>query len=481
MLFNSLAFLVFFAIVTLLYFTLPHRFRWALLLAASCFFYMYLIPVYILILAFTIGVDYAAGILIEGAEGRRRRLILGASIAANISVLCFFKYFNFLNENLSRAIGLTRFHYPIPNLEILLPVGLSFHTFQAMSYTLEVHRGRQKAERHPGLYALYVMFYPQLVAGPIERPQNLLPQFREEHAFDYDRVTSGLRLMAWGAFKKTVVADRLALVVSAVYDKPGAHAGPALVLATVFFAFQIFCDFSAYSDIAVGAARVMGFRLMRNFERPYHATSVGEFWRRWHISLSTWFRDYVYIPLGGSRVSPTRRHVNVFTVFVLSGLWHGANWTFVAWGALHGVFLVVEALTRGPRDAVAAAVRLDRLPSLRRAAGVGTTFALVCLGWVFFRASSVPSAWGILSRLGTGWTALGDTLSGPVITASNVGLGVAGIVLVEAVQIVQARASIPAMFLAQPSWARWGAYAAVVLAILNLGVAAEVPFIYFQF
>jgi D-alanyl-lipoteichoic acid acyltransferase DltB (MBOAT superfamily) len=308
MLFNSIQFLIFFPAVTALYFGLPHRLRWAWLLAASCYFYMAFMPSYILILGFTIVIDYFAGLAIENAEGRRRKLFLAASLAANVGVLVVFKYFNFLNANLKGLAEALRWNYPVESLAILLPIGLSFHTFQAMSYTIEVYRGAQPAERHFGIYALYVMFYPQLVAGPIERPQNLLHQFREVHRFDYERVASGLRLMAWGFFKKIVVADRLAVPVNLVYGEPEKHTGLALLVATYFFAYQIYCDFSGYTDIARGAARVMGFELMKNFDRPYAARSVAEFWTRWHISLSTWFKDYLFFPLARWHAARRARH-----------------------------------------------------------------------------------------------------------------------------------------------------------------------------
>nr|MBP6334133.1 MBOAT family protein [Bacteroidia bacterium] len=263
MLFNSVHFLFFFVVVTALYFSLPYKFRWLLLLISSCYFYMALIPIYILILGFTIVIDYFAGIFIEQASGKRRKTFLILSLVANIGVLAIFKYYNFINLNFSHLLESFSLSNPIPYLSILLPIGLSFHTFQAMSYTIEVYRGNQKAERHFGIYALYVMFYPQLVAGPIERPQNLLPQFRINHDFDYDRVTSGLRLFAWGLFKKVVIADRLALVVDTVYSNPHEYNSMSLIIATVFFSFQIFCDFSGYSDMALGTARVMGFKLMK--------------------------------------------------------------------------------------------------------------------------------------------------------------------------------------------------------------------------
>src|SRR5687767_13569561 len=252
-------------------------------------------------------------------------MFLVMSIVANVGVLAIFKYFNFLNPN-ARAIAEV-FHWPydLPALSIILPIGLSFHTFQAMSYTVEVYRGRFRAERNPGIFAVYVMFFPQLVAGPIERPQNLLPQFRERHEFEYDRIADGLRRMGWGLFLKVVIADRLSEYVNPVYNAPHSYDGLTLVVATIFFAFQIYCDFAGYSLIAIGSAKVMGFRLMTNFDRPYLSRSISEFWSRWHISLSSWFRDYVYIPLGGNRVSPPKWYFNLFITFLLSGLWHGAN------------------------------------------------------------------------------------------------------------------------------------------------------------
>ena len=317
---------------------MPYKNRWFLLLVSSCYFYMAFVPIYILILAFTIVIDYFAGIYIENAKEERKKLFLVFSLIANIGVLAVFKYYNFLNENFSflmHGFGLSN---PIPYLSILLPIGLSFHTFQAMSYTIEVYRGHQKAERHFGIYSLYVMFYPQLVAGPIERPQNLLHQFREKYDFDYDRVVGGLKLILWGFVKKLVIADRLAIYVNAVYNNPEQHNGMTFIVATIFFAIQIYCDFSGYSDIAIGAAKVMGFKLMTNFNRPYFARNISEFWKRWHISLSTWFKDYLYISLGGNRVSIPRWYFNLMLVFIISGLWHGANWTYIIWGAWNGFY-----------------------------------------------------------------------------------------------------------------------------------------------
>ncbi|WCT13526.1 MBOAT family O-acyltransferase [Mucilaginibacter jinjuensis] len=391
MLFNSIEFLLFFLVVTTLYYLLPYKYRWVLLLLASCYFYMAFVPVYILILGFTIIVDYFAGLYIEKNTGRKRKLLLIVSLVANIGVLCVFKYYNFLNANLSFLLAAGGHKDPFPFLSILLPIGLSFHTFQAMSYTIEVYRGNQPAEKSFGIYALYVMFYPQLVAGPIERPQNLLHQFREKHDFNSYNVSSGLKQMLIGFLKKLVIADRISIYVDTVYNNSASQNGRSLACATIFFAFQIYCDFSAYSDIAIGAAKTMGFDLMKNFNRPYLATSISQFWRRWHISLSTWFKDYLYIPLGGSRVKHKyRQYLNLLIVFTISGLWHGANWTYLVWGGLNGLFLIVESAL--PTVHIAKNWLLTTLKTL-------ITFFAVCTTWVFFRAENVSQAFIILRKI----------------------------------------------------------------------------------
>lgn len=485
MLFNSFTFLIFFPVVVAGYFAIPHRFRWAWLLGASCYFYMAFIPVYILILFFLIAVDYAAGLLIEGSAGARRRSWLIMSLIANIGMLAVFKYFNFLNAN-ARAIAEV-FHWPygMPVLSLILPIGLSFHTFQAMSYTIEVYRGRQKAERHLGIYALYVMFFPQLVAGPIERPQHLLPQFYERHEFDYERVTSGLRRIAWGLFMKVVIADRLARYVNIVYNDPSSFEGLTLVVATVFFAFQIYCDFAGYSHIAIGTAEVMGFRLIENFNRPYLAQSISEFWSRWHISLSTWFRDYLYIPLGGNRVPKPRWYFNLFVTFLLSGLWHGANWTFVIWGALNGFYLISSIVTASARERLTSAIGLSRRPALHGGIRVATTFALACVAWVFFRAGSLHDAMVVFRHAlvtPVPHQVLPDILRSEGITHLEVaysGLLIAGLMLIE---VITTRVNLVGLFRLQPAWVRWPAYYALCMAIWMLGISTEAKaFIYFQF
>ena len=342
MLFNSLQFLLFFTATTCLYFALPHRYRWFLLLVASCFFYAAFIPVYLVILFLTITIDYFAGIFIDRFEGHWRKFYLILSIVTNVSILAFFKYYNFFINNLDVLLSTFHFKKQFSISEIILPIGLSFHTFQAMSYTIEVFRKNQKPERNYGIYALYVMFYPQLVAGPIERPQNMLHQFYEKHHWNAERFKSGLLRITWGLFKKAVIADRLALIVNNIFDKTENQTTHSILMATFFFSFQIYCDFSGYSDIALGTAEILGFKLMENFKTPYFSSSFSEFWQRWHISLSTWFRDYLYIPLGGNKVSLNKIYRNILIVFILSGLWHGANWGFIIWGCLHGIYLITE-------------------------------------------------------------------------------------------------------------------------------------------
>jgi D-alanyl-lipoteichoic acid acyltransferase DltB (MBOAT superfamily) len=334
--------------------------------------------------------------MIEKESGRKRKRFLIASILANVGVLAFFKYYNFFTDNVNALLSLLHITtHSVPLLKIILPIGLSFHTFQAMSYTIEVYRGNQKAERHFGIYALYVMFYPQLVAGPIERPQNLLHQFKEEHKFSSQNLLDGLRLMLWGFFKKLVIADRLARYVSIVYSFPNEFHYMNLVLATLFFTIQIYCDFSGYSDIAIGAAKTMGFDLMVNFNRPYFSKNIQEFWKKWHISLSTWFRDYLYISLGGNRVSVSRVYFNVAVVFLVSGLWHGANWTFLISGALHTLFILTYMLIHQFTK-----FKLPNSFVFNFLSGI-FTFCLVAFAWIFFRANDISDAFLIVKHIAT--------------------------------------------------------------------------------
>ncbi|MEO6838346.1 MAG: MBOAT family O-acyltransferase [Ginsengibacter sp.] len=436
---------------------------------------MFFIPVYIFILIITILIDYTAGIYIEKTKGKKRKNWLILSIISTCLVLFVFKYFNFFNTNFREAATLFHLNYPIAFINIILPVGLSFHTFQSLSYVIEVYRGHQKAEKHFGIYSLYVMFYPQLVAGPIERPQNMLHQFYEKHEFSYTNMTEGLKLMLWGFFKKVVVADRLSIYVNAVYNNPEHHTGTSLALATVFFAFQIYFDFSGYSDIAIGSARTMGFKLMTNFNRPYFSKSIAEFWKRWHISLSTWFRDYLYISMGGNRVSKPRWLFNLFVTFVVSGFWHGANWTYVFWGAFNGGYLIVPHLFNVSRKKFFSNSRLIRIS--RTITQVGITFLLTCFAWIFFRANSISDSFEIIHRIfyNHGPLFFGD--------GRTISYGVTFLFLVFCAEAVEEYRLFNnfSLFHHPNQVVRLATYVSLSLIILLFGVFDGGQFIYFQF
>ena len=485
MLFNSIEFLIFFPIVLVLYFACPYRYRWVLLLAASYYFYAAWKLEYIFLITVSTLISYIVTMLMVKPEHQAKRtLLLVIGLVSNLGILFAFKYFNFVNDSLRTVSDQFNLFYDVPMFQVLLPVGISFYTFQTVGYIIDVYHGQVEPERHLGRFALFVAFFPQLVAGPIERAANLLPQFYEKFAFDEGRVTSGLRLMLWGMFKKVVIADRLGLYVNAVYNEPAQWAGWPALLATFFFAFQIYCDFSGYSDIAIGAARVMGFNLMENFRRPYFARSPAEFWRRWHISLSTWFRDYLYIPLGGNRVPVPRWYLNLMIVFLVSGLWHGAAWTFVLWGGLHGLYVVGEAATRGVRGKLTHGLGLDRRPTMLAVLSGLITFMLVCLAWILFRANSIADAFLLFNnlvpldnftQLNAPWA---DIVNYP---AQEMALSLGLILLLVTVDWVQEQ-YWPRPFLWQRSlWFRWAAYLGLALAIMNLGITEELPFIYFQF
>ncbi len=480
MLFNSLEFALFFPIVCCLYFAAPYRWKILLLLVSSCAFYMAFIPVYILILFVTILIDYAAGIYIERSRGSVKKAWLVGSIISTCAVLFVFKYFDFFTGNFVTLANLAGWELSKPAINIILPIGLSFHTFQSLSYVVEVYRGHQKAERDFTVYSTYVMFFPQLVAGPIERPQNLLHQFAESHPFDYDRITSGLRRMAWGFFKKLVVADRLALYVNDVYGAPRDHNGLQLTLATIFFAYQIYCDFSGYSDIAIGSARVIGFKLMENFDTPYHSASISEFWRRWHISLSTWFRDYVYFPMGGNRAGKPRWYMNLMVTFAISGLWHGASWTYVVWGVVNGGYLVAGVTTQTLRQRFYETIGLRNPDSaLRRCTAIATTFLLTLAAWVLFRAKSLDDAWYIYTHCLSNWDV--HSIKTQQFQLKQLPAAFAAIFALEAIQLLKPKIASVLHTKRLPVAVRWAGYAAFIFGVILFGVYRQAQFIYFQF
>lgn len=493
MLFNSFAFLIFFPTVTAVYFLTPHRMRWAWLLSASVFFYMYFIPKYILILAITILTDYCLGIIIAREQNQvKKKWFLFFSILSNVGLLAVFKYADFGISNINLLAKALHWNYSLPLLNMLLPIGLSFHTFQSLSYVIEVYKGKQLAEKNLGIFALYVMFYPQLVAGPIERPQNLLHQFKEQHYFNYQKTVSGLKLMTLGFLKKTVIADRSAEFANLVYNNIHNYSGWQLIVATIFFAFQIYFDFSGYSDIARGAARIMGFELMINFKNPYNAQSITEFWQRWHISLSSWFKDYVYIPLGGSRVSSLKNMRNVMIVFLLSGLWHGASWTYVFWGGLNGLYLIIEknifSLLSQKIPPLISSARLLRVKIFFNKL---IMFLFACFAWILFRANSLQDAGYIITHLFTGLDMFTQIINIGYVKQHillgrgilNFSIAILFIFIIETAQrSAESAGQEPEDILNNRKWYfRWMVYYLILSSILLFGLFNQESFIYFQF
>lgn len=485
MIFNSAEFLLFYPLVLLLYFVLPKRFKWVLLLAASYFFYMIWNPPLIFLILFTTAVSYVSAIIIEKTENKRRKKFwLAMTLITSLGVLFFFKYFNFLADS---AISVWNFfggHADDLVLQLILPVGISFYTFQTLSYVIDVYRGDIKAERHFGWYALFVSFFPQLVAGPIERPDNLLPQLKADHKLEADNAFVGLQKMAVGFFKKIVVADLMAEFVNAVYNNAEEATGFGIIIASVLFSVQIYCDFSGYTDIAIGCARIMGIRLMQNFNRPYQARSIKEFWARWHISLSTWFRDYLYIPLGGNRCSKVRHFFNIFVVFFVSGLWHGASWTFVIWGVLHGVYQIVGALTKKPRERIykALKIRTDSLPFILWQRF--WTFVLVCFSWIFFRANSFSDAILLIKKLFTEWGtgSVSATVSSMGITLTAVLVTVLSVVILSMLDTIANDPKTEENGTVSRQYTTvWIALVVAIAWCLLLSVGGASAFIYFQF
>ena len=431
---------------------------------------MYWKAEYIILIVLSTVLDYTAAIRIHDSnKASTRKIWMAISLAGNLGLLGFFKYYNFFNTSFGR-------HFPLS--ELLLPAGISFYTFQTLSYTLDVYRRDMQPERHFGRFALFVSFFPQLVAGPIERAGNLVPQLRVLDDIQYADLRAGLQRIVIGLFKKVVIADRLAIVANTVYTDPHRFSGPQLTLATLFFGIQIYCDFSGYSDIAIGTARIFGIRLMENFNRPYNARCISEFWSRWHISLSTWFRDYVYIPLGGNRTAPPRVVFNLLVTFLISGLWHGANWTFVIWGAYHGSLLVVErwftpALNKWE----------DRWGWTAKFLRWAATFLLVMAGWAIFRANNLSDAIAIFTNLTTGWSTFDPIrdLSGLGLTKTFMAWSLFVILALGGTHILEHRI-YRVDWLERHLIARWTFYMALLLVIVIMGVnGSESQFIYFQF
>jgi D-alanyl-lipoteichoic acid acyltransferase DltB (MBOAT superfamily) len=478
MLFNSMAFAIFLPLVFLLYWAMPHKYRWLLVLIASYYFYMSWNPKYVFLIFFTTAASYLAALLIEKEKSKKKKnWILAVTAIVCLGILFLFKYFNFVSESIVDFMRLFTINLNPVTLNLVLPVGISFYTFQTLSYVIDVYKGDVSAERHFGYYAAFISFFPQLVAGPIERTGNLLPQIKAEHKFDYNQATYGLKLMVWGYFKKIVVADTLSVYISNVFDMPQNYKGFALMLASLFFSIQIYCDFSGYSDIAIGTAKLLGVNLMTNFKSPYFSQSVKEFWGRWHISLSTWFRDYVYIPLGGNRVGKLRHNLNLLVTFLVSGIWHGANWTFIAWGGIHGVAQVLENIILPKKYKTSKGIM----------AGVRVVFVfLFCtFAWIFFVSNSIGDAVYVISNMFTG-------IANPIqyITNGVYGIGLTQITLLEVAififilgvyDYVSLKVDCIEIISCTKPIVRYGVYMFMLCLIMFFRAVVGAEFVYFQF
>lgn len=492
MIFNSIDFMLFFPIVVVIYFFIPKRIRYIWLLIASYYFYMCWNAKYAFLIALSTVITYISGLFME-KYFFRKKLILIFSLVSNLGILFVFKYYQFLLQNINHFRDIIGIAPTEKSLDLLLPVGISFYTFQALGYSIDVYRGDVKAEKNLLKYALFVSFFPQLVAGPIERSKNLLTQVNCVEYFrlwNYERITNGAVIMLWGFFQKMVIADRAAILVDKVYGEYWIYGTIELIFATILFAFQIYCDFSGYSMIAVGAARIMGFELMENFNAPYYSKSIKEFWRRWHISLSSWFRDYIYIPLGGNRVSRLKGYGNLMVTFLISGLWHGANWSYVAWGGVHGVYQIVGSLVAPIRDRLESRLSVKKESMSYKLGQVIVTFILVDFAWIFFRADRFLDSISIISQIFTRWNPwilFDGSLYSLGLDIAEMHILVVSILMLMLVDMVRYRTGkiITEYLKEQCLWFRWLVIIAIFWGVAIYGVYgpgfSAVSFIYFQF
>jgi D-alanyl-lipoteichoic acid acyltransferase DltB (MBOAT superfamily) len=479
MLFNSLDFAFFLPLVFILYWFVvkePLKLQNVLVLLSSYVFYGWWDPRFLLLIAFSTTVDYFIGLSLANSEKpQRRKLLLWTSILINIGMLGYFKYANFFIDNFISAFSAFGLQLHETSLQIILPVGISFYTFQTLSYTIDVYRKKLEPSRDFIAFAAFVSFFPQLVAGPIERATHLLPQFYKKRVFQYENAVNGLRQILWGFFKKLVIADNCAKYANIIFDNSHDYNGSTLAMGAFLFAFQIYGDFSGYSDIAIGSARLFGFDLKQNFAHPYFSRDIAEFWRRWHISLSTWFRDYVYIPLGGSRTTRFKTIRNVFIIFLVSGFWHGANWTFIAWGAVHALFFLPLLLFQKNRKNLTVVAKDRFWPSSKDLLAMGITFTLTTLAWVFFRAENISEAIEIFGRIFSK-----SILETPQVLPLKVCMYIAFFMTIEWLGRRRKFAIEDLSFLSKPL--RWICYLGLILMIYLLGrFSQEIEFIYFQF
>ncbi len=507
MILTSIDFICFLAIVVSIYYSLPHRFRWLLLLAASYYFYISWEPGYAVLLLVSTIIDFTAGLLMGKASTKsRRKVIFLAGIIFNVGLLFIFKYYNFFADSLKSLTAHFNIFFPIPHLNLLLPIGISYYTFKKIGYLIEVYRQNQEPEKHFGRFALYVSFFPGIVAGPIDRAKKLLPQFAKRIDFDYQQVTDGLKLMAWGFFKKLVIADRLAVYVNQVFNHLGRYEGVPLILAVYCFSFQVYCDFSGYTDIAIGAGKIMGFRMMENFDRPYLARSVPDFWKRWHISLTSWLMEYLFLPIAyavsGKIKSARLLHIKaetwsyfigVICTMLLCGIWHGAAWTFVFWGLLHGVYLLLSYITKKTRKGIRKSLKIRKNSILHKCFGIFITFNLVSFSWIFFRAKTFSHAEYVIKHLFTGVPEfIAQTVSvglSPLrlvlekmgITPGDFIIVVIALGILFLAELLSRDGVIFSLFSKKPVWLRWSIYYLIVFYIYFFGKFTATEFLYARF
>ncbi|MDP4125568.1 MAG: MBOAT family O-acyltransferase [Bacillota bacterium] len=478
--FTSIQFLIFFPIVTLLYFIIKQKYRWIWLLITSYYFYMSWNPQYAVTIAFSTVITYLSGLLIEKANkisnekrsGQLKKMWVFLSLFINLLILFFLKYYNFFTYSIARMLSYIHISIHFHTYDLLLPIGISFYTFQALSYTMDVYRNDVKAERNLGRYALFVSFFPQLVAGPIEKSKNLLYQFNEYHSFDYIRVKNGLLLILWGLFQKMIVADRLGQLVNTIYDNPSNYKGFEIIIATVFYAFQIYCDFSSYSDIARGAAEVLGFKLSRNFDRPYFSKSIKEFWRRWHMSLTGWFRDYLYIPLGGNRCSKLRNYFNIMVVFLVSGLWHGAAINFLVWGTLHGIYQIIGDVLKPVKNEIKKSLKLNTNRFGYKLVQVLVTFIMVDFAWIFFRAGTFTNAITLIKNMFyfNPWVFLDGSIFKLGLDPGDFLIALLSLVVIIVANLAQKTRSLRLEISQRNTVIRWSVYFTTIIIILIFGI-----------
>ena len=487
MLFNSLTFLIFLIIVLSLYYILPYKYRWYLLLIGSCIFYMAWRIEFIFLILFSSFFNYYIGLLIERYE-KNSKLILTIGLIINFLILFIFKYSIFINHSFMSIYNYFNIPYPIKDFDIVLPMGISFYTFQATSYTIDIYRKRYKAEKNILKLSLYIMFFPQLVAGPIERADNLLNQLFLNHKFNIYNISIGIKIMLIGYFKKIVIADRVAILVNTVYNSPYDYNGISFIIATIFFAIQLYCDFSGYSDIAIGCSKLFGIDLMENFKSPYFSKSVKEFWTRWHISLSSWFKDYLYIPLGGNRKGTLRTYYNLMVTFLVSGIWHGANWTFVLWGGLNGLYQIIGDLKNKLIRIIGFNIKNQYINKFLDIFRILITFILICFSLIFFRANTVKDAFYIVNNLFSDINVIND-IQYLYNVSIELGLNIFEILMVIFcivilffIEIFEYKQRIYVSLNKLPFFIRFIFYYIIAIIIISMGVFSNAgQFIYFQF